>query len=103
MTPGASIRLVNDTASDWTFDYQLGSSAYSLTLPTGTAREVVATHYSDSSAWVPCPLPLTISARLGVAPQWAPDPSRPVVEGLTLIMGILCAFAFWQQANPFRK
>lgn len=103
MTEGVSIRLLNDTLSDWTFDYKVGSGVHTLTLPTGTTRELVATHYSDASAWVPCPRPLTISARSGIAQQWPSDPSRPVVECLTVLMGLICAIAFWKQANPFRK
>lgn len=103
MTEAFQIQLLNDSASPWVVDYRLADDPHTVTVSAAGFREVLATHYLDGSEWLVLTESKVISANQGIASMHPDTSFLPVVEALTVFMGIVCGIVFWLNANPLRK
>lgn len=103
MTPAKLLTVINDSGAPWEIHYRLGAASHSATLGDGSQRQFLATHFDDAGDWIELTKPVIISASSGIADYVQPSVFPPFTDGLWMLLGVICAIAFWNQANPLRR
>lgn len=91
-----ALTLINVGAVPWSAEYKLGSTTYSLSVPAGEKREVIADEFKHSGTWQEVGVASVANSQGG----FAKDADAGIPGALVMLFGGICALSFWHTVKP---